>query len=391
MTIVPRSRGSMWSRAALVPQTVPRYVTSVARLNSSASISLNGAKIVAIALLTQMSIGPRASSTAPAADLTASQSARSVGSTSARPPASSISFFAPSSPSRPRAISAIWAPSCANLRAIARPMPDDAPVITTTSPLAMPKAVPDDPSLRTPARQDGYAPIEDYAVVGNKRSAGLVALDGSIDWLCLPAFDSASVFGALLDPERGGRWTLQPSVPFEASRRYVEGTNVLETTFTTESGTVRVLDAMTRGATRPIDWDEFTRRVECIDGVVPMRWRVEPRFEFKGLEADAIEPEEHASVAQSGGSAFTFRSGKLALGLSVWDCGDPEVRDGGIEAERDLTKGQAALFVLASFDDRPIAYSAREAAERRIEDTLAFWEGWSSGVTYGGEWPEAVK
>src|SRR4051794_3027816 len=237
-----------------------------------------------------MSIGPRASSTAPAADLTASQSARSVGSTSARPPASSISFFAPSSPSRPRAISAIWAPSCANLRAIARPMPDDAPVITTTSPLAMPKAVPDDPSLRTPARQDGYCPIEDYAVIGNKRSAGLVALDGSIDWLCLPAFDSPSVFGALIDRERGGRWTLRPSIPFKAARRYIEGTNVLETTFETDSGTVRVTDAMTRGASRPIDWDEVTRRVEGVEGEVPMQWRIEPRFDFSGAPPESIEP-----------------------------------------------------------------------------------------------------
>src|SRR4051794_5019070 len=294
-----------------------------------------------------MSIGPSASSTARAADLTASQSARSVGSTSARPPASSISFLAPSSPSRPRAISAIWAPSRANLRATARPMPEVAPVITTTSPLAMSKAVPDHPSLRTPARQDGYAPIADYAVIGNKRSAALVALDGSVDWLCLPAYDSASVFGALLDPQAAGAWTLQPSIPFQASRRYLEGTNVLETTFATESGTVRVLDAMTRGATRPIDWDELTRRVECTDGEVPMRWRVEPRFDFKGLEAETIEAEEHASVAESGGSAFTFRFGSLALALSVWDCGDPEIRDGGVEAERTVTKGHEALFVLA--------------------------------------------
>src|SRR4051812_44337720 len=238
-----------------------------------------------------MSIGPSASSTACAADFTASQSARSVGSTRAWPPASSISFLAPSSPSRPRAISAIWAPSCANLRATARPMPEVAPVITTTSPLAMSKAVPDHPSLRTPARQDGYAPIADYAVIGNKRSAALVALDGSVDWLCLPAYDSPSVFGALLDPGRGGRWTLQPSVPFKAARRYIEGTNVLETTFETVTGTVRMTDAMTRGASRPIDWDEVTRRVEGVDGEVPLQWRIEPRFDFKGKPPEAIEPD----------------------------------------------------------------------------------------------------
>lgn len=250
--------------------------------------------------------------------------------------------------------------------------------------------LPDHRGLPTNARQDGYAPIESYAVIGNKRTAALVALDGSIDWLCLPGFDSPSVFGALLDPQVAGRWTLQPTAPFEATRRYVEGTNVLETTFTTESGSVRVTDSMTRGATRPIDWDEVTRRVECIDGEVTMRWRVEPRFDFKARPPEAIEPEEHASVSQSGGSGYVLRYETLALALSIWDCGEPVVRDGGVEAERAMEKGHQALLVLGSFDDRPIAFSEREASERRVDDTIAFWKGWSDGVTYDGPWREAV-
>ncbi|HEX4732978.1 MAG TPA: trehalase-like domain-containing protein, partial [Thermoleophilaceae bacterium] len=136
--------------------------------------------------------------------------------------------------------------------------------------------------MRTPRRQDGYAPIGDYAVVGNKRTAALIALDGSVDWLCTPRFDSPSVFGALLDPAKGGRWTLQPVESFEAERRYLEGTNVLESTFRTASGTVRVTDALTRAPARPIAWNEVVRRVECDAGSVRMRWRVEPRFDFKG-------------------------------------------------------------------------------------------------------------
>src|SRR5438045_949221 len=94
-------------------------------------------------------------------------------------------------------------------------------------------------------RVNGYAPIEDYALLGDGRTAALVATDGAIDWLCLPNFDSPSVFAAILDAARGGGFTLKPTVAATASRRYIPDTNVLETTWTTDTGTVRVIDALT--------------------------------------------------------------------------------------------------------------------------------------------------
>src|SRR5688572_5480838 len=126
----------------------------------------------------------------------------------------------------------------------------------------------------------GYVPIADYAAIGDGRTIALVARDGSVDWLCLPDLDSPSLFAAVLDADLGGRFELEPDVPAQMQRRYLRGTNVLETTFTMERGTVRITDAMSLPSSDLGPARELIRRVDELSGQVPMRWRITPAFGY---------------------------------------------------------------------------------------------------------------
>ncbi len=131
-------------------------------------------------------------------------------------------------------------------------------------------------------------PIGDYAVIGDCRTMALVSKAGSIDWLCLPRFDGGSVFAALLDEERGGRFLVRPLGTFDASRRYLPDTNVLETTFRTPGGAVRLTDLMPvndphRDGDRPQPDHEVLRLIECLDGEVEIEVVCDPRFDYGRL------------------------------------------------------------------------------------------------------------
>src|SRR5712691_7191669 len=123
-------------------------------------------------------------------------------------------------------------------------------------------------------RTDGFAPIESYGVIGDAESVALVAGDGAIDWWAAPAMDSAPVFAAVLDAEDGGCVTLEAEVHYQVDRGYLPGTNVLETTFRTRDGTIRVIDSLNQSANGLLPWAELARDIRPDRGEVPMRWRV---------------------------------------------------------------------------------------------------------------------
>jgi GH15 family glucan-1,4-alpha-glucosidase len=229
-------------------------------------------------------------------------------------------------------------------------------------------------------RVDGYAPIEDYALIGDGRTAALVARDGAIDWLCLPNLDSPSVFAAILDATRGGTFELQPSVPFQSSRRYIPNTNVLETTFTTDRGSVRVVDAMTLPDRRLEAMRETVRSVQGLSGTVPMRWRFAPRFHY-GAGTPRCEWRGGIPVAACGGDAVAVMS---------WEAGAPAWADHEVHAQFEIRDGSRAMLALTSAYAEPLVFPQREALAARLDGTVRFWQQWIDARRYQGPWRDAV-
>ena len=229
-------------------------------------------------------------------------------------------------------------------------------------------------------RFEGYAPLRDYAAVGDGRTVALVARDGSIDWLPLPDLDSAAVFAGIVDRGRGGRFLLEPELPFRVSRRYLPDTNVLETSFFTEAGTIRVTDALTLPGGGLVPLRELQRRVDGLTGRVPVSWRLEPRFGYGGWPL-RLARRQGVAVA----SARTD-----ALALCAFEAGETAIDGGAISGRFETGEGSSALLALSFAHGEPLVFPAREELARRLEGTCASWRRWVAARSYVGPWREAV-
>jgi GH15 family glucan-1,4-alpha-glucosidase len=229
-------------------------------------------------------------------------------------------------------------------------------------------------------RKDGFAPIGAYAAIGDGRTVALVAADGSIDFMSVPSLHSPTVFAALLDPDRGGRFVLQPSGRFDVERRYVERTNVLETIYTTGDGVVRVTEALTLQGGGSVPWRELARRVDGLSGDVELRWRLEPRFDW-GREQPKIRLRGETPVAEGG---------RVHIAVHPWGAGRPTLEDDAIAGSFAVRGGECALLAMTASHDEPIPIPVRSAVERRLRETAEAWRRWLEAWEYDGPWEEEI-
>jgi len=225
-----------------------------------------------------------------------------------------------------------------------------------------------------------YTPIRNYAAIGDGRTVALVGSDGSIDWLPFPALDSPTVFAAVLDSASGGRFAFEPEIPYQAKRRYLPETNVLETTFVTDRGMVSVTDAITLPLGPLGPFMELQRRIEGHSGSVPMRWSVEPRFGY-GSRRPRIGRRGGVPVLESRGEA---------MAVLAYDAGAPETRDDGIEASFQVEAGADGVVSLCFAHQEPLVLPTRTELDARFEKTYIVWRDWARGRSYRGRWGDAV-
>ncbi|HTX13164.1 MAG TPA: glycoside hydrolase family 15 protein [Solirubrobacteraceae bacterium] len=236
-------------------------------------------------------------------------------------------------------------------------------------------------SMPPSGAQSPFTPIEDYAFLSDCHTGALVAPDGSIDWLCVPRFDSPSVFGALLD--RGaGTFRLGPfGINVPSGRAYEPGTNSLVTSWKTSSGWATVHEGLTMGPRRgedtitphtrpPTDEDAdhvLVRTVKCVEGSVEIELVCEPGFDYgRALAEWTLEPDRHCATATGAGQAMRLQTDML-LGIEA----------NHVRARHVLREGEE-LFCALSWDDGARVPSTVEEANAQLQATTRFWRHWLS-------------
>jgi GH15 family glucan-1,4-alpha-glucosidase len=227
-----------------------------------------------------------------------------------------------------------------------------------------------------------YPPIANHGVIGNLRTAALVATDGAIDWFCFPQFDSPSIFASLLDEQKGGRFCIAPiDSGWTSKQLYWPDTNVLLTRFFTPDGTGEITDFMPIGAaTEDLGTHVLVRRVRVTRGALRFRIDCRPAFDY------ARQP--HTLELTGGRAIFSTRKLTMSLVTSV-----PLARTNGsgVSGEFTLEEGKSAVFVFGQYQPGVSCPSGiADRAEDLFQHTVEYWRRWLRKSTYTGRWREMV-
>lgn len=228
-----------------------------------------------------------------------------------------------------------------------------------------------------------YLPIEQYGIIGDMHTVALVGANGSIDWWCYPHFDSPSVFGAILDDAKGGRFQIISRYEDVRPKQfYFPDTNVLITRFLTPDGVGELEDFMPVGtATWKKGAHQLIRRVKVVRGSMPFRMVCQPAFDY-------ARASHHTDIHPEGA---VFHGPGLRLGLAT--VVPLKHDDTSVTAEFELHQGESATFVLAALEtpDACLLCMPEAAAEVAFKNTITYWQRWLGQSTYRGRWREMVN
>jgi len=235
---------------------------------------------------------------------------------------------------------------------------------------------------------EAYHPIENYGVIGNLQTVALIGMDGSIDFLCFPYFDSPSIFASLLDSERGGRFILSPTFQHRRPKQmYLSNSNILLTRFLSPDGVVEVCDFMPisleSGRDRVEPVHQLIRRAKCVRGEVQFQMACDPRLDYGRAKQQVklLSEKEALFIPDCGERSISPIRLRAEVPLVI--------RQGRVESEFVLSAGESALFILEGDADAPHAIDPHRVGEE-FKATLNFWQSWIAQSTYRGRWREIV-
>jgi GH15 family glucan-1,4-alpha-glucosidase len=227
-----------------------------------------------------------------------------------------------------------------------------------------------------------YPDIAAYGVIGDCRSAALVSKYGCIDWLCWPRFDSPSVFAALLDRERGGHWKIAPTISASITRKYGDGSNVLETTFQTSTGVVVLSDLMpVRDAAQPamVPDHEIVRQICCTSGQVEIETELLPRTNY-GECTPAIQDCGKLGIRINKGDRIYWLRSSIPI----------RIRDGAAFGSAIVRAGETIVFSFSYTENAPAVLTPMEHVPQRISACTKWWQDWAAQIQYDGDFRDGV-